>query len=167
MLALRHELSAVATATPPSAQTAIRPRWFRAVTSRASRSRHRFRRATVALLAGGVLAAILTATSGEYASESLQVVGPATVLVGLIALGRAAGWSSIPLMTVCVLLAGWVGSAFFYDHQADVPPDLRVSGMDEIGRNPASVVLLLPFVWTVLVLAIVSCLFGRRTSADR
>ena len=63
-------------------------------------------------------------------------------------------------MTVCTVVVGLAASALFYDHQADVPADLRVSGMDEIGRDPASVILLLPIIWLVLVVAI----WSRRVS---
>ncbi len=120
--------------------------------------------AAPALVAALGLAVLLTATSGEYGPEVAQVFGPMLTLLGLVLLGRAAGWPSLPLMTVCVVAVGYLGSALFYDDQADVPPDLRVSGMDEIGRDPASVVILLPAVWLVLVVAVLSRRWSGRPS---
>lgn len=102
------------------------------------------------------LAVVLTATGVEYAPAAAQVAGPALVFCGLVPLGRSVGWRSLPLVTVCVLLVGYLGSALFYDNQADVPPDLRSSGMDEIGRDPASVVFLLPAIWLVLAGSVLS-----------
>lgn len=71
-------------------------------------------------------------------------------------LGRTAGWWSLPVATATIYAVGAAASALFYDGQADVPPDNRVTGMDEIGIDPGSVVFVLPFVWVLLVLAIVS-----------
>ncbi len=73
-------------------------------------------------------------------------------------LGRSTGWPSLLVVSVCVVGAGLLGSAWFYDDQAGVPADLRSSGVDEIGRNPASVIFLLPVVWLVLAAAA----FSRR-----
>ncbi|CAA9513418.1 MAG: hypothetical protein AVDCRST_MAG53-2910 [uncultured Solirubrobacteraceae bacterium] len=82
------------------------------------------------------------------------MLGPIGALLGFACLGRAAGWKSIRIATVCVVAVGYAASALFYDNQADVPPDLRVSGMDEISRNPGSVIFVLPAVWIVLLIGI-------------
>ncbi len=99
---------------------------------------------------------VLTVTGMESAPTAAQVAGPALVLCGLVLLGRSVGWRSLPLLTGCVVLVGYLGSALFYDNQADVPLDLRSSGMDEIGRDPASVIFLLPAIWLVLAGSVLS-----------
>jgi hypothetical protein len=111
----------------------------------------RKRLTTALILSASIgLAVLLTATSGNYAPEGTQVLGPTLALLGLVWLGRTSGWWSVPIVTASVVVVGYVGSALFYDGQADVPPELRASGMDEIGRDPGSVIILLPVVWLAL-----------------
>lgn len=85
-----------------------------------------------------------------------QVAGPALVLCGLVPLGRSVGWRSLALVTVCLVLVGYLASALFYHDQADLPPDLRSPGMDEIGRDPAGVIILLPVIWLLLAGSVLS-----------
>ncbi len=123
------------------------------------------RTGVVAVGAAIALSVLLTATSGDYAPAAAAVVGPVIVLAGLAWLAWAVGWWSLPLMTVAVVIVGLIGSALFYDDQADVPPDLRVSGMDEIGRDPASVVVALPLIWIVLaVVVLIRRWSGKKTT---
>ena len=112
------------------------------------------------VLAALALAVLLTATGGSHGPVWARAAGPIVVLAGLVVLGRAAGWPAVPIMTICIILAGAAGSALLYDHQADVPPDNRVSGMDEIGMDPLGVVILLPAVWIVLALAVATRRWG-------
>lgn len=101
------------------------------------------------------VAALLAATGGEYASAEAQVVGAVLATGGLMLLGRAVGWRSIPITTVCVVIVGYVGSALFFERQPEI------SGMDQIGRDPASVILALPFIWIILALAAATRRLGR------
>lgn len=102
-----------------------------------------------------LVAVVLTASSGEWAPTALAAPALVGVCVGLIVMTWSTGWPVLPVVTLSVLLVGTIASALFYDDQAGVPPDLRVSGMDEIGRDPASVVFVLPFAWVLIVVVLV------------
>lgn len=111
------------------------------------------RRAVLVATAVG-LAALLTACSGTWAPAAVAIPSLIFFVAGIVVLAWKAGWVTLPLLTVSVVAVGAISSALFYDDQANVPPDLRVSGMDEIGRDPGSVVIALPFMWLLLLLTL-------------
>lgn len=123
-------------------------------------------RLTVALVLALVAAAILTGTSGTWAPTWLGVGGSLAAAALYLGLGRSAGWWSIPIATATVFGVGAGASALFYDDQADIPPDNRLTGIDAIGVDPANVTILLPVVWVLLVLATLSRRWPRRPRTE-
>lgn len=121
-------------------------------------------RRVVSVAAALILAAALTACSGNWAPAVVAVPVLAFTVYGMVALAWATGWVVLPLVTASVIAVGEISSALFYDHQADVPPDLRVSGMDEIGLDPRSVTILLPFIWILLLVTLAVRFWRSRAS---
>lgn len=111
---------------------------------------------TRALLLSLLAAVVLTGTSGTWGPTWMQVGGPVLAAVIYVALGRSAGWWALPTASVALIAIGASASALFYNDQAGVPPDQRLSGLDQMGADPGSVGLLLPIVWVVLLMAILS-----------
>lgn len=115
---------------------------------------------------GLVAAILLTVTSGEATPTWLEIGGSVLATILYVWLARLAGWWALPVATVALIVVGMSASALFYDGQSGVPPNEQRGGMDGIGLDPGDVVFVLPFVWVVLVAAVLSRRWPRTRRAD-
>lgn len=98
----------------------------------------------------------MVATGGDLPrSPYSDVVVAAGWLLGVLAYGWCFGRTALWLLPVLLVTVGEAASWLFFE------PDPRVSGMDQIGDDPASVVIVLPYIMVVLGLTVFAK--GRRS----